>query len=140
MDLSLTVAQTLKNWPAVTQIFLKHRMACLGCCMASFDTLADAAHNYQLVPIEFEQELERATRPQLSSTHPTFWSNPMPDSEPRCVACQRSSQEIPLIALTYQNQTYWICPQHLPILLHKPEQLIGLLPGAENLQPHKDEG
>jgi hypothetical protein len=63
----------------------------------------------------------------------------MTESEPRCLVCQHTSQEIPLLSLTYQGQSYWICPQHFPILIHKPEQLVGLLPGAEHLQPHEHE-
>ena len=53
-----------------------------------------------------------------------------------CLVCQHSSEEIPLLALEYQDQRYWICPQHFPILIHQPAKLIGLLPGAEKLQPH----
>jgi hypothetical protein len=29
----------------------------------------------------------------------------------------------------------WICPQHMPILIHDPAQLVGKMPGAENLKP-----
>lgn len=54
-----------------------------------------------------------------------------------CIVCEQSSQEIPLLALEYQDQQYWICPQHFPILIHKPGQLIGKLPGAEKLQAHE---
>ena len=50
-----------------------------------------------------------------------------------CLYCQRDSQAVPLILLDYLDQKLWICPQHLPILIHKPAQLIGRLPGAENL-------
>lgn len=55
----------------------------------------------------------------------------------RCIVCEQSSQEIPLLVLEFQNQHYWICPQHFPILIHKPEQLIGKLPGVEKLQGHQ---
>jgi len=58
-----------------------------------------------------------------------------------CVACQRSQEEIPLIAILFQNNTYHICPQHLPILIHNPKMLVGKLPGVEGLNPadHHDE-
>jgi hypothetical protein len=56
----------------------------------------------------------------------------MPDNLPRCLRCQRSSNEVPLIRLEYQEEEHWICPQHLPILIHKPGQLTEQLPGAEN--------
>ena len=52
-----------------------------------------------------------------------------------CLYCQRGSQQAPLIQLEYKDQTYWICPQHLPILIHDPSKLEGLLPGAGELQP-----
>lgn len=49
-----------------------------------------------------------------------------------CLYCQKEQAEVPLIKMTYQDRTIWICPQHLPILIHKPEQLADVLPGAEN--------
>jgi hypothetical protein len=52
----------------------------------------------------------------------------------QCLVCEKSSQQVPLIAVEYQDRFYWICPQHFPILIHKPGQLAGLLPGAETLQ------
>lgn len=54
-----------------------------------------------------------------------------------CIVCEHSSQEIPLIAIEYQDGTYYICPQHFPILIHKPNQLVGKLPGAEKLTGHE---
>ena len=60
----------------------------------------------------------------------------MTESTPRCLVCQSSNQEIPLLALTYQDQAFYICPQHFPILIHNPQRLVGVLPGAEKLQPH----
>jgi hypothetical protein len=52
-----------------------------------------------------------------------------------CLACGRDADAIPLIALTYRGATAWICPQHLPVLIHDPTRLAGQLPGAENLRP-----
>lgn len=48
---------------------------------------------------------------------------------PRCLACERPSGEVPLIPVQYRGRDLWICPQHLPILIHKPEQLADRLPG-----------
>lgn len=61
----------------------------------------------------------------------------MTSDQPICIVCEKSSQEIPLIVIEYQGKQYWICPQHLPILIHEPGQLIGRLPGAENLEGHR---
>jgi hypothetical protein len=54
-----------------------------------------------------------------------------------CIVCEQSSQEVPLLAIEYQDKHYWICPQHFPILIHKPGQLVGRLPGAEKLTGHE---
>jgi len=53
----------------------------------------------------------------------------------QCLVCERTQEQIPLIALTYQNRTFYICPQHLPVLIHNPQMLIGKLPGAEGMTP-----
>ncbi|UCC73806.1 MAG: hypothetical protein JSV86_04395 [Gemmatimonadota bacterium] len=52
-----------------------------------------------------------------------------------CLACQRDTAVTPLIPLEYRDSTVWICPQHLPVLIHDPARLVGVLPGAENLSP-----
>ena len=60
---------------------------------------------------------------------------PATPDDSRCLACQRDSHATPLIRLEYLGTAYWICPQHLPILIHDPGRLIGTLPGAERLAP-----
>ena len=64
--------------------------------------------------------------------------NNMP--EKKCLACNRSENEIPLVAIDYQGNRIWICPEHLPILIHDPARLVGKLPGAEGMSPaeHND--
>ena len=54
----------------------------------------------------------------------------MNDIEEKCLYCERDAGQVPLIALRFGAQSLWICPQHLPILIHKPEQLADKLPGA----------
>lgn len=56
------------------------------------------------------------------------------DNQPICLYCKQDSQTVPLIQLRYQGEDMWICPQHLPILIHNPAMLIGILPGAENFE------
>ena len=53
----------------------------------------------------------------------------------RCLMCRRDSHATPLVALEYRGEKLWICPQHLPVLIHDPQSLVGHLPGAENLKP-----
>ena len=52
-----------------------------------------------------------------------------------CLACGQNADQIPLIPLDYQGSRLWICPQHLPVLIHDPAKLAGRLPGAEGLRP-----
>lgn len=52
-----------------------------------------------------------------------------------CVACGRGEDETPLLPLAYRGGQVWICPQHLPILIHSPAKLVGKLEGAEGLRP-----
>jgi hypothetical protein len=51
-------------------------------------------------------------------------------NETKCLYCGRDSKQVPLIALEFAEQAFWICPQHLPVLIHKPEQIADKLPGA----------
>jgi hypothetical protein len=60
---------------------------------------------------------------------------PTPEPQSTCLACKRTSTETPLVRLEYLGTAYWICPQHLPMLIHDPASLVGLLPGAERLSP-----
>ena len=50
-----------------------------------------------------------------------------------CVFCQRDDNQVPLVQLSYQGRIYWLCSQHIPVLIHDPAQLAGSLPGAENM-------
>lgn len=51
-----------------------------------------------------------------------------------CLVCRRTSADVPLVAFRYRGSDLWICPQHLPVLIHDPTKLVGLLPGAEDLR------
>ena len=54
---------------------------------------------------------------------------------PTCLACGRSDHETPLVQLLHRGVELYICPQHLPILIHNPVELVGKLEGAEQLRP-----
>jgi hypothetical protein len=53
----------------------------------------------------------------------------------RCLACERSDEEVPLVRLVYRGEEIWICPGHMPVLIHDPARLADRLPGAEALRP-----
>jgi hypothetical protein len=48
----------------------------------------------------------------------------------KCIQCERTSEQVPLIKLEYKGSEYSICPEHLPILIHQPAKLAGKLPQA----------
>ncbi len=53
-------------------------------------------------------------------------------NECRCLNCDRSDADVPLLALRLAGNSLWICPQCLPILIHHPERLQDKLGGAAN--------
>lgn len=54
------VACWLGRHPVTAHVFLDRRMACVGCPLAAFETLADAAREYRLPLEPFLAELGRA--------------------------------------------------------------------------------
>ena len=51
-----------------------------------------------------------------------------------CLVCQQGEHDVPLVELSFQGTKYHICPQHIPVLIHDPGKLAGMIPGAENMQ------
>lgn len=47
---------------AAVMVFMRHRMACPGCLMAPFMTVAEAAASYRVDPQRFLAELEAVTQ------------------------------------------------------------------------------
>lgn len=54
--------------------------------------------------------------------------------EKKCIVCAKSSKEIPLTKFYYKESQFYICPKHIPTLIHKPTELEGLIPDAENFE------
>jgi hybrid cluster-associated redox disulfide protein len=46
--LDMTVAELLEHWPACANVLNERRMACVGCELSAFETLAAAARVYQI--------------------------------------------------------------------------------------------
>ena len=55
-------------------------------------------------------------------------------TEKACLFCNRTEDEIPLVQVLFKSVNYWICPQHIPVLIHEPQKLAGILPDAENME------
>jgi hybrid cluster-associated redox disulfide protein len=62
----LTVAEVMDRWPQTVPYFFRYRMACVGCPIAPFETLAEVAAIYGLdlsrFLIELEWTIEQAER------------------------------------------------------------------------------
>jgi hybrid cluster-associated redox disulfide protein len=69
IDPNLTVAELLAAWPQTIPVFLSHRMACVGCSMAAFETLCDAARIYGIRSDELLSEL-MSSAGQSPAVHP----------------------------------------------------------------------
>ena len=40
-----------------------------------------------------------------------------------CFSCQKDDGEVPLVKLRFAGKEIWICPQCLPALIHRPDEL-----------------
>jgi hybrid cluster-associated redox disulfide protein len=56
----LTVEETLEQWPETAVVFNDYNMACIGCVIAPFCTLAAAANDYGIAEDELLANLQRA--------------------------------------------------------------------------------
>jgi hypothetical protein len=44
-------------------------------------------------------------------------------NELKCLLCNQTSQDVPLINVTYKGKQIYICSGHLPVLIHEPQKL-----------------
>lgn len=44
-----------------------------------------------------------------------------------CLNCERDDHQVPLLLLKLKGRQWWICPQCLPTLIHKPQELAARL-------------
>ncbi len=56
------VAELIERYPEASGVFTRFRMSCIGCAMAPFETLAEAAAAYRLRPETLLREFQRACR------------------------------------------------------------------------------
>lgn len=56
-ELEQTVEEIMGRWPATARVFIRRKMACIGCIMAPFQTLAAAARSYQIPERELLGEI-----------------------------------------------------------------------------------
>ena len=56
-----------------------------------------------------------------------------------CIKCKKSEIEVPLLQMHFNAREVFICPQCLPVLIHKPAELKDVLPGVERIKPPQHE-
>jgi hybrid cluster-associated redox disulfide protein len=66
LEADLTVAELLAHWPQTIPTFMRHRMACVGCAMSPFETLAEVAAIYGLNLEYFLRELQEEIEVEYS--------------------------------------------------------------------------
>jgi hybrid cluster-associated redox disulfide protein len=59
IPIEMILEEVFEMWPATVKVFILHRMACVGCPMARFTTIAEAAKIYNLPLDSFLHELEQ---------------------------------------------------------------------------------
>jgi hybrid cluster-associated redox disulfide protein len=62
LSTEMTVEEILERWPALARVFLRRRMACVGCAMARFERLSDVARIYGVPPASLSAAMRRALR------------------------------------------------------------------------------
>lgn len=73
----LTVQAVLDAWPSTRHVFFARRMACVGCDMAPFMTIAEAAASYGIPADDLERDLRAAaSAPRSSPRHSTPETTP----------------------------------------------------------------
>jgi hybrid cluster-associated redox disulfide protein len=68
--MELSVAEVLRRWPETARVFNEHNMGCVGCSLASFCTVGDAAVAYQLPLDSFLAELQ-----QVIESCQSYWTD-----------------------------------------------------------------
>jgi hypothetical protein len=57
----------------------------------------------------------------------------------QCLNCEKSEEQVPLLKMQFQGKEEYICPQCLPVLIHKAEKLTDKLPGMHAGKPAEHE-
>ena len=65
--LTWTVAEVVARCPQSVSVFRRLRMACVGCAMAPFETLSEAAAAYGLEPEMMLRAFRRARREEVKN-------------------------------------------------------------------------
>jgi hybrid cluster-associated redox disulfide protein len=59
---NMKIEEVIKNFPAAAPVFLKYGLHCLGCPMATPETIKEAAELHRIEIKKFIRELNKATK------------------------------------------------------------------------------
>jgi len=72
LEAGLTVAELVTRWPQTIKVFVRHRMACVGCAISPFETLAEVTTIYGLDPNCFLRELAQTIEQSEAQNYDQF--------------------------------------------------------------------
>ncbi|KAA3638290.1 MAG: hypothetical protein DWQ02_05330 [Bacteroidetes bacterium] len=61
------------------------------------------------------------------------------NEEKKCIVCQSTSQQMPILEFAFKGQKLHVCSQHIPIIIHQPDKLQHLLPDLPNRPGEHDD-
>ena len=67
----LCVADIMRRWPTTIRVFMDSGMKCIGCPIAPFHTLADAALEHSLSLVELERRVEECRAADAARAGPS---------------------------------------------------------------------
>lgn len=68
LTIHLTMAELVEQWPTAAAVLARRGMGCVGCTMARFETIGEAAAAYGFDPEELLTEIRRKSRSHSRSS------------------------------------------------------------------------
>jgi hybrid cluster-associated redox disulfide protein len=66
----MTIDEIMRRWPTTIRVVIRNGMLCVGCPIAPFHTLAEAAREHKLDEVALRQALEAAAFSNAESSTP----------------------------------------------------------------------
>ena len=62
---NMSMDEIMREWPATIGVILDHGMLCVGCPIASFHTVVDAAREHDIPEAELVRDLQAVIEPGM---------------------------------------------------------------------------
>ena len=60
-----------------------------------------------------------------------IFNNIIMNETTQCIVCQASENDVPILDFKFKGKKYYICSQHIPVLIHKAQALETVIPGIQ---------